>query len=55
VDALASAGRRGGFDVPPPQTRRQDDGSWTFMLRGTRSGNALSGSAPSAVAKGGAD
>jgi hypothetical protein len=50
VDALASAGRGGGFEVPPPQTRRQDDGSWAFTLRGTRANKPSS-----AIAKGGAD
>jgi len=41
VDALAAAGRLGGFTVPPPQTRRNDDGSWAFTLRGTRANKDL--------------
>ena len=36
VDALASAARQAGLDVPPPQARRDNEGFWTFTLRGSR-------------------
>jgi hypothetical protein len=48
VDALAAAARHGGFDLPPPQTLRNDDGTWTFTLRGARSS-----ATPPVVAKSG--
>ncbi len=37
ADALAAAARKSGMDVPQPQTRRSADGTWTFVLQGTRS------------------
>jgi len=36
VDAIAAAARASGMDVPPPQTRKDSEGFWTFTLRGTR-------------------
>ncbi len=38
VDALATAARKTGMDVPPPQTRKEASGSWTFTLQGNRPG-----------------
>jgi hypothetical protein len=52
VDALVTAARQGGFDVPPPQTLRNDDGSWTYTLRGTRANRASA--MPPQVARGAA-
>ena len=37
VDAMASAARLAGADVPPPQAHRDADGFWNFTLHGTRS------------------
>jgi hypothetical protein len=36
VDSIAAATRNSGMEVPPPQTRKDNDGSWSFTLRGTR-------------------
>jgi hypothetical protein len=38
VDAIATAARQAGLDVPPPQARRDPEGYWTFTLRGNRPG-----------------
>jgi type II secretory pathway component PulL len=43
VDALASAARQAGLDVPPPQARRDNEGFWTFTLRGSRRPKPLTG------------
>ena len=36
VEPLASAARDAGLEVPPPFTRRGEDGSWTVTLRGAK-------------------
>jgi len=36
VEPLASAARNAGLEVPPPVTRRGEDGSWTVTLRGAK-------------------
>jgi hypothetical protein len=40
VDAIASAARQAGLDVPPPQARKVSEGLWSFTLRGARPGKA---------------
>ena len=36
VEPLASAAREAGLEVPPPLTRRGEDGAWTVTLRGAK-------------------
>jgi type II secretory pathway component PulL len=36
VEPLAAAAREAGLEVPPPVTRRGEDGSWAVTLRGAR-------------------
>jgi hypothetical protein len=36
VEPLASAARDAGLEVPPPVTRRAEDGSWSVTLRGAK-------------------
>jgi hypothetical protein len=36
VQVLAAAARSGGYEVPPALTRREQDGTWSFTLTGTR-------------------
>jgi len=36
VEPLASAAREAGLEVPPPLTRRSEDGAWTVTLRGAK-------------------
>ena len=36
VEPLASAARDAGLEVPPPLTRRGEDGFWTVTLRGAK-------------------
>ena len=45
VEPLATAAREAGLEVPPPVTRRGEDGSWTFTLRGSKpqAGVAMAG------------
>lgn len=45
VDAMATAARQAGIDVPPPQAHRDAEGFWTFTLRGTKTAT------PSTVAR----
>jgi hypothetical protein len=40
ADALAAAARATGMQVPPPQTRKDRDGVWTFLIQGTRPASA---------------
>ena len=34
VDSIAKSARAAGMDVSPPQSRREDDGRWSFTIRG---------------------
>jgi hypothetical protein len=45
VEPLATAAREAGFEVPPPLTRRGEDGVWAVTLRGAmpRPGVAMAG------------
>jgi type II secretory pathway component PulL len=36
VDTLAKSARTAGMDVSPPQSRREDDGRWSFTVRGSK-------------------
>lgn len=40
VDALVAAARAAGMDVPQPQTRKDLEGHWTFLVRGSKPGKA---------------
>jgi hypothetical protein len=51
LDALAAAAREAGFDVAPPQTRKEGESAWTFVARGARRAGAGDGNAT--VAEGG--
>jgi hypothetical protein len=37
IDGLVAAARGAGLNVPPPQTRKEADNAWSFVLRGARS------------------
>ena len=36
VDSLAKSARAAGMDISPPQSRREDDGRWSFTIRGSK-------------------
>ena len=50
LDALVTAARGAGLNVTPPQTRKDADNSWSFVLRGAKPGGD---DAAAAVAEGG--
>jgi hypothetical protein len=51
VDVLVASARAAGLDVAPPQLRKTADGTWGFVVRGTRPGNP--GATSGATAGGG--
>ena len=36
VDSIARSARVAGMDISPPQSRREDDGRWSFTIRGSK-------------------
>lgn len=40
IDALVAAAKAAGLNVPPPQSRKENDNAWSFVLRGARPADA---------------